>query len=164
MGCYKVNINGAVFSKRKQVGVGVVIRDEVGQLIAALCQKLYTPLGPLEIEAFWGQVRDRGRSSGCDFWERLDSAHQCYSRTEWSCLICSKCRQRYTPKCLRFLDLWFFAHKKTRKCYGPHIGPTCNERKGLPSLAWRVPEWYYACMHAGCMCFIHLWMKIEYFP
>lgn len=29
-GCYKVNVDGVVFSKRKQAGVGVVIRAEVG--------------------------------------------------------------------------------------------------------------------------------------
>ena len=31
--------------------MGVVIRDEEGQVIAARCRKLYTPLGPLESEA-----------------------------------------------------------------------------------------------------------------
>ncbi|KAK7828294.1 hypothetical protein CFP56_030395 [Quercus suber] len=41
--CCKVNVDGVVFSKRKQAGVGVVI--------AALCRKLYTLLGPLETEA-----------------------------------------------------------------------------------------------------------------
>ena len=46
-----MNVDGIVFSKRKQAGVGVVIRDEVGQVIAALCQKLFAPLGPLETEA-----------------------------------------------------------------------------------------------------------------
>ncbi|XP_023875934.1 uncharacterized protein LOC111988377 [Quercus suber] len=50
-GCYKVNVDGAVFSKRKLAAMGVVIRDEEGQLIATLCRKLYTPLGPLETEA-----------------------------------------------------------------------------------------------------------------
>ena len=29
-GCYKVNVDGAVFSKRKQAGIGVVIRDSGG--------------------------------------------------------------------------------------------------------------------------------------
>lgn len=50
-GCYKVNVDGAVFSKKKQAGVGVVIRDDAGQVIAALSRKLYSPLGPLETEA-----------------------------------------------------------------------------------------------------------------
>ena len=50
-GCYKVNVDGAMFSKRKQAGVGVVIRDEAGQVVVALSRKLYTLLGPLETEA-----------------------------------------------------------------------------------------------------------------
>lgn len=29
-GCYKVNVDGAVFSKRKLVNLGVVIRDDAG--------------------------------------------------------------------------------------------------------------------------------------
>ncbi|XP_075633802.1 uncharacterized protein LOC142606321 [Castanea sativa] len=36
---------------RKQAGVGVVVRDGARQVIAALCRKLYTSLGPLETKA-----------------------------------------------------------------------------------------------------------------
>ena len=50
-GHYKVNVNGAVFSKRKQVGFGVIIRDSGGLVIAALSRKLACPLGALETEA-----------------------------------------------------------------------------------------------------------------
>ena len=50
-GRYKVNVDGAVFSRWKQAGVGVVVRDDAGHVIAALCRKLYTPLGPLVVEA-----------------------------------------------------------------------------------------------------------------
>ena len=42
LGHYKVNVDGAVFVKKKQVGVGV---------IAALSRKLALPLGVLETEA-----------------------------------------------------------------------------------------------------------------
>ena len=38
-GYYKVNIDGAVFSKRKQAGAGVIIRDCEGEVIAALSKK-----------------------------------------------------------------------------------------------------------------------------
>ena len=51
IGSYKVNVDGVVFSKRKQVGIGVIIRDSAGMVIAALSQKLALPLGALEIEA-----------------------------------------------------------------------------------------------------------------
>lgn len=47
-GHYKVNVDGVVFSKRKQVGIGVIIRDSGGLVIAALSQKLAFPLGALE--------------------------------------------------------------------------------------------------------------------
>ena len=50
-GCYKVNVDGAVFAKRKQVRLGVVIRDEAGQVTATLSKKLDTPSGALEAEA-----------------------------------------------------------------------------------------------------------------
>ncbi|KAK9995832.1 hypothetical protein SO802_020518 [Lithocarpus litseifolius] len=50
-GCYKVNVDGAVFSKLKQADVGVVIRDEAEQVVAALSRKLHALLRPLESEA-----------------------------------------------------------------------------------------------------------------
>ena len=49
-GHYKVNINGAVFSKRKQAGVGVIIRDGVGHVVGALNSWNY-PLGAIKAEA-----------------------------------------------------------------------------------------------------------------
>nr|XP_023914116.1 uncharacterized protein LOC112025671 [Quercus suber] len=48
---YKVNIDGAVFSKRKQAGAGVVIRDGEGEVIAALSKRWRYPLGAIEAEA-----------------------------------------------------------------------------------------------------------------
>ena len=50
-GCYKVNVDGAVFSKRKQVGVGVVICDSFGEVVVALSKKMVLLLGTLKIEA-----------------------------------------------------------------------------------------------------------------
>ena len=50
-GHYKVNVDGAVFSKRKKVGIGVIIRDSAGMMIAILNQELPLPLSALEIEA-----------------------------------------------------------------------------------------------------------------
>ena len=46
-----MNVDGAVFSKRKQVGFGVIIRDSGGLVIAELSLKLACPLGALETEA-----------------------------------------------------------------------------------------------------------------
>ena len=47
---YKVNVNGAVFSSQKEAGVGVIIRDHVGNFIAGLSEKLQAPLGAIEVE------------------------------------------------------------------------------------------------------------------
>ena len=50
-GHYKVNVDGAVFAKKKQVGVGVIIGDSAGMVIAALSRNFALPLGVLETEA-----------------------------------------------------------------------------------------------------------------
>ena len=47
-GSFKVNVDGALFSKTKQSGVGVMVRDEEGNVIAAMSRKLDLPLGALE--------------------------------------------------------------------------------------------------------------------
>ena len=48
---YKVNTDAAVFSNLQTVGIGVIIRDHKGSVVAALSQHLRLPLGPLEAEA-----------------------------------------------------------------------------------------------------------------
>ena len=50
-GHFKINVDGAVFSELKAVGVGVVIRDDKGRLEAALCRKITAPMGAVEAEA-----------------------------------------------------------------------------------------------------------------
>ena len=47
---YRVNVDGARFSSQKEAGVGVIIRDNKGLVIAALSKNIDAPLGPLEIE------------------------------------------------------------------------------------------------------------------
>lgn len=47
----KVNTNGVVISKRKCVGIGVVVRDSKGEVIAALCKRIAGLMGALETEA-----------------------------------------------------------------------------------------------------------------
>ena len=44
-------MDGVVFSQSCQARVGVVIRDHVGKVIAALSKQFQQLLGPLEIEA-----------------------------------------------------------------------------------------------------------------
>ena len=48
---YKLNVNGARFSSQKEAGVGVIIWDNKGLVIAALSKNIDAPLGPFEIEA-----------------------------------------------------------------------------------------------------------------
>ena len=48
---YKVNTDAAVFKNSKSVGIGVVVRDHEGSVLAALSKRPPLPLGPLEAEA-----------------------------------------------------------------------------------------------------------------
>ena len=48
---YKVNVDGAVFKLQKTAGVGVVVRDSNGLVVAALSRKINSSLGALEVEA-----------------------------------------------------------------------------------------------------------------
>ena len=50
-GWYKVNTDGATFDDIKCCGVGVVIRNERGELMGALSKNFGLPLGGLEAEA-----------------------------------------------------------------------------------------------------------------
>ena len=43
-------MDGAVFKERNESGVGVIIRDVNGLVVAAMCKKFHAPLGPLEVE------------------------------------------------------------------------------------------------------------------
>ena len=46
--CFKVNVDGATFSKQKATGLGVVIRDDKGRVEAALSRRIVVPLGAVE--------------------------------------------------------------------------------------------------------------------
>ncbi|XP_075659463.1 uncharacterized protein LOC142629363 [Castanea sativa] len=50
-GQYKINSNGTVFSNQRKVGLGMVVRDNVGDVIAALSSPMVGSLGALETEA-----------------------------------------------------------------------------------------------------------------
>ncbi|XP_075654884.1 uncharacterized protein LOC142625059 [Castanea sativa] len=44
-------MDGVVFEQQKKAGIGLVIRDHKGAVVAALSKKLSAPLGALEVEA-----------------------------------------------------------------------------------------------------------------
>ena len=48
---YEANMDGAIFSQQKETGIGVVIRDHHGVVVAALGKKLKALLGAIEVEA-----------------------------------------------------------------------------------------------------------------
>lgn len=50
-GWYKTNVDGTVFAAQKEADVGVIIRDELGRVVAALSKQNEAPLGALGIEA-----------------------------------------------------------------------------------------------------------------
>ena len=47
----KINVDGALFPTKKLAGNGVVIRDQQGKLLVALCRKIRAQMGALEVEA-----------------------------------------------------------------------------------------------------------------
>ena len=49
--CYKVNMDATVLKSTKSVGIGVIVRDHMGDVLAALSTQLLLPLVPLEAEA-----------------------------------------------------------------------------------------------------------------
>lgn len=50
-GCFKINFNGAIFPKEKKSGIGVVIRDNRGLVIASCSKVVHQVLGSSNIEA-----------------------------------------------------------------------------------------------------------------
>ena len=54
---FKVNVDAAVFAQQKAVGIGVIIRDDMGRLEAALSKRLDAPLGAVEAEAMAYKTR-----------------------------------------------------------------------------------------------------------
>ena len=49
--CFKINFDGAIFRQENKSGIGVVIRDHTGAVIASLTQLTAPALQPIEIEA-----------------------------------------------------------------------------------------------------------------
>ncbi|KAK9986544.1 hypothetical protein SO802_031495 [Lithocarpus litseifolius] len=50
-GRYKVNVDGALFDADNTAGLGVVIRDEHGQVMASLSERIPLPPTVIEVEA-----------------------------------------------------------------------------------------------------------------
>ena len=50
-GWYKVNVNGTVFKESGSCGIGIVIRNDRGEIMGAMSKMMDLPLGALEVEA-----------------------------------------------------------------------------------------------------------------
>ena len=48
---FKINVDGAVDKANGKGGVGVIVRDELGRVEAAMCKNLDAPLGAIETES-----------------------------------------------------------------------------------------------------------------
>ena len=48
---FKINVDGAVDKATGKVGVGVIVRDKLGRVEAAMCRNLDAPLGAIETES-----------------------------------------------------------------------------------------------------------------
>lgn len=48
---FKINVNGAVAKTTRKVGVGVIVKDKLGRIEAAMCRNLEAPLGAIETES-----------------------------------------------------------------------------------------------------------------
>nr|POE98913.1 hypothetical protein CFP56_78969 [Quercus suber] len=57
---YKVNVDGTIFKAQKEFGVGVIICDANGLVVATLSKKFQAPWGPLEVEAKAQFAKDVG--------------------------------------------------------------------------------------------------------
>ena len=56
-GYFKINVDGALFTKSKQSSVGVIMHGEEGNVVAAMCRKLDFPVGALETEVKALEIR-----------------------------------------------------------------------------------------------------------
>ncbi|KAL0011301.1 hypothetical protein SO802_006409 [Lithocarpus litseifolius] len=58
-GCFKINVDGATFSKQKDAGIGVLIRDDKGRVEAVLSRKIEAPLREILVckMLFWRGIR-----------------------------------------------------------------------------------------------------------
>ena len=54
-GLYKVNVDGALFNADNTAGLGVVIRNEQGQVMVSLSERLPLPSSVIEVEALAAQ-------------------------------------------------------------------------------------------------------------
>ena len=47
----KFNVDGAIFTELRSVGIRIIARDWNGRFVAAMCKQIHAPLGPLEAES-----------------------------------------------------------------------------------------------------------------
>lgn len=76
----QINFDGAVFKKEIPIGIGIVIRDERGQVLASMAKKIFLQSSVVAVEAM---VAVKALTFAQDitilsyFEERLRDNHQC---------------------------------------------------------------------------------------
>ena len=46
----KINVDGTIFADLRTVGIKLIVRDWNDRFVAAMCNQIHAPLGPLEVE------------------------------------------------------------------------------------------------------------------
>ncbi|XP_075636730.1 uncharacterized protein LOC142608966 [Castanea sativa] len=118
-GQYKVNFDGAMFANLRKVGLGMMIRDSNGNVIAALSCPMVGPLGALEMEAKAMEVGMRFALDigiqdvvfECDALEVVNAVQGFAAPSSSILFIVEDILQQAR---------WFLPHKKAGKCPCPH--------------------------------------------
>ena len=123
-GSFKINVDGAVFTNLKSCGIGVVIRNEVGQIMGALSRNLPFPLGALEVEA---KAIEEGINLACDLglWEvEIESDAQVVVKAITDAASCPS----YILKVVEGINLglgyfrrWLVKHTSRQNNFAAHI-------------------------------------------
>nr|XP_023891465.1 uncharacterized protein LOC112003484 [Quercus suber] len=116
-GWYKVNTDGAIFRETGSWGIGVVVRNEKGQIMGTLCKRLGLSLGALEVGA-------KAMEEGFQFARDLSLAQiviECDSQVVVSSLCNQGLVQSSVQKVIEGTRLglcWFAAWEVANTCRG----------------------------------------------
>jgi ribonuclease HI len=56
LGRYKVNYDGAMFEESSEAGIGVIIRNDKGEVMASMCHRIHYPHSIEAMEAYAARI------------------------------------------------------------------------------------------------------------